>query len=126
LSGFVVLRLKKEEVIRYDKTVCGERVSVRSYGSVGSVEIATCCCFVCVDSNIGTLIPSYGCDRDAVNFIVSELNELLSNRGGSALTTALDEVVVQTDEIHTKTGLIARHMKIEIPESTSSLIMDDR
>lgn len=105
-----VLTLRKEEVIRHDKTLCGERISVRPYHELGSVETGLCCCFVCVDSNLGTIIPSFGCDRDAVNCIVQELNERVASRGDAAQVLTSLKVAARTNEINEKMELIAQHL----------------
>lgn len=124
---FLVLRLGKDGVTRYDKTICGERISVRQYGTFGSVEISMCCCFVCVDSDIGTLMPSYGCDRDAVNCIANELRERISNHGETALTTVVNRIHDQTNCIHAKADFLLQHIVNSTDEaSTSAMTMDDR
>jgi hypothetical protein len=41
------------EAIREDRSICGSRVTTISYGELGSVETSYCCCFICVDSNLG-------------------------------------------------------------------------
>jgi hypothetical protein len=120
----LVLRLGKDEVTRYDKTLCGERISVRPYGSFGSVEISQCGCFVCVDSDLGTLLPSYGCDRDAVNCIANELRERISKQGETARSTAVHD---QANNILGKAEVLLRHFVSSCTEtSTSTMTMDDR
>ena len=116
--------LRTDEIQRYDKSLCGERISVMQYGELGPVEIGTCCCLVCVDSKIGTLLPSYGCDSTTANYIVNTLNEKVSSRGEAGLIRATDEVCKHADEILVKTELISR--RLCIPSKTSAQIMNDR
>jgi hypothetical protein len=54
LSLHAALFLETEEAIREDRAICGSRMKTLSYGELGSVERSFCCCFVCVDSNLGT------------------------------------------------------------------------
>jgi hypothetical protein len=124
-----VLTLRKEEVIRHDVTLCGERVSVRPYGDLGSVETGFCCCFVCIDSNLGTLMPSFGCDRDATNFIVHELNARMASRGDAAQIQMAKDVVARTSEINEKMELITKHLtdkNIDLSTSPTSFTIDER
>jgi hypothetical protein len=114
--------LRNDEVVRYDKTLCGERISFTAYKDLGSVEVGTCCCLVCVDSKIGTVLPSYGCDREAANFIVSELHDKSAIRGEAALTKSADEVFNQAEDILAKTVLITRGLT----NLTKTYQMDDR
>ena len=119
-----VISLRNDEIFRYDKSLCGERISVRPYGELGPVEIGTCCCLVCVDSKIGTLLPSYGCDRRTANYIVETFNEKIASRGESALTCATEQVGERADEILAKTELISRMLCV--PSETSAQNMTDR
>ena len=50
---FAALFLETEEAIREDRALCGSRVTTLSYGELGSIERSFCCCWVCVDSNLG-------------------------------------------------------------------------
>lgn len=119
-----VLRLRDYEVVRYDKSLCGEYISVRPYGEVGPVKIGTYCCLVCVDSKIGTLLQSYGCDRKSANYIVNALNEKIASRGEAAVTRAIEQAGKQADEILVKTELISRMLCI--PFNTSAQHINDR
>lgn len=119
-----VIRLRNDEIFRYDKSLCGERISVRPYSELGPVGIGACCCLVCVDSKIGTLLPSYGCDRRTANSIVDTFNEKIASRGERALTRATEKVGERADEILAKTELISRMLCR--PSETSAQNMIDR
>jgi hypothetical protein len=121
--------LRKDVVLRHDKTLCGERISVRQYGELGLIESGQCCCFVCVDSNLGTIIPSFGCDRDAVNCIISELRERVVKRGDAAQLEISKLVVAKTIEINDKMDIIARHLtgnQLELSTAPTVLTIDER
>jgi hypothetical protein len=121
--------LRKDVVLRHDKTLCGERISVRQYGELGRIESGQCCCFVCVDSNLGTIIPSFGCDRDAVNCIISELRERVVKRGDAAQLEISKLVVAKTIEINDKIDIIARHLtgnQFELSAAPTVLTIDER
>lgn len=127
LSCFVlsVLRLRNDEIVRYDKSLCGGHVSARPYGELGPVEIATCCCFVCVDSKIGTIFPSYCYDRRAANSIANTLNEIFFARTGDVgLTLATEHVGRLADEIVVKSELIARKQGIQTVRITAQNMID--
>jgi hypothetical protein len=100
---------------------------VRQYGAFSSVEISMCCCFVCVDSDLGTLIPSYGCDRDAVNCIANALRERISNQEEAAFASAVNHVHDQTSSIHGKVDALLQHIMSSNDEtSTLAMTMVDR
>lgn len=68
-----VLFLRDNDVERYDRSICGARTSTRPYENVGRVEISNCFCLVCVDSELGTIMPGWGCDRNTADRVVKEL-----------------------------------------------------
>jgi hypothetical protein len=124
-----VLRLRTYEVIRHDKTLCGERDTVLPYSELGSIETGLFCCFVCVDSNLGTIIPSFGCDRDAVECIVKELNARVVNRGDAAQLGISKQIIAKVDSIDKKMDCIVKHLadnQCQQHSSPPSLTIEER
>jgi hypothetical protein len=124
-----VLRLRTYEVIRHDKTLCGERDTVLPYSELGSIETGLFCCFVCVDSNLGTIIPSFGCDRDAVECIVKELNARVVNRGDAAQLGISKQIIAKVDSIDEKIDCIVKHLadnQCQQHSSPISLTIEER
>ena len=49
-----VLTLRHDTVTRHDTALCGERVSVRPYAELGTVQAGSCGCLLCVDYSGGS------------------------------------------------------------------------
>jgi len=106
-----VLTLHKDSVTRHDVALCGERTSLRPYSVLGRVEPGFCCCFICVDSNLGTIMPSFGCDREHVNYIVAQLQERSKAHVDDRRRNLQDAVVHRAASIHEKTELLNRYLE---------------
>ena len=113
---------------RSDVALCGERTSLRTYNELGTVEPGFCCCFVCVDSNIGTLMPSFGCDRDNVNYIVAQLQARIHAHGDQVQADLQAEVMQKVATVEEKMVLIHEHFaKVKSAHvAPNSLSIDDR
>lgn len=121
----LVVTLETEEVVRVDKALCGERISRRPYGELGSVERNFFCCFVCVDSNLGTILSGCGCNTKAANTLVEALKERMMNRGDTKQIQLNEKILQKTNEINEKVDLLKKHFDFDsIAPTTTS--MDDR
>ena len=84
-----------------------------------------CLCFICVDSNLGTIITGYGCDYDKSNNIVDELKgkqdsrQRGTNKNGK-LSAEVDERLSMIDQ---KMSLILEHLD---KSKVDSVVMEDR
>lgn len=106
----VALTLGKEEVVREDLALCGSRITYRPYGELGTVEKSFCCWLVCLDSNVGTIIPGFGCDTESVYAIAGDLEERMTARGDTAQIQLNDRVEERAREIEEKMDLIVKHL----------------
>jgi hypothetical protein len=122
LSGSLALILEKEEAVRIDKALCGERISRRHYAELGSVERNFFCCFVCVDSNLDTIMSGWGCDTNKAEIIVAALKERLRNRGDTIQVQLAEKINMKTFEINEKVDVLMKHLK-SAPEP---IVMKDR
>ena len=114
-------------MLREDRSICGKRTSSRPYGELGAVEFGFCCCFVCVDSNLGTIMPSFGCDRDAVDAIVRGLNERVKRRGDSAQIKLSERIAAKAAVVEEKMDAISKLLgAMDIHEPPEVFLMDDR
>lgn len=74
-------------------------------------------------------MPSFGCDRDAVDYIVRELNERVRYRGDAAQIQLGERVGTRTNEVNEKMEIITNYLisqAVEIPAIPSSLFIDER
>lgn len=72
-------------------------------------------------------MPSYGCDRDAVNCIANELRCRISMRSPNVRASAMNQVFDQTIDIHAKADVLLQHVaSLTLESSTSSQTMDER
>jgi hypothetical protein len=118
----LVLVLEKDEVTKTAKSVCGWSEYQRTYAELGAVEKSLCCCFVCIDSSIGTIIPGWGCSTEAADAIAEELNSRVSARGDAAQLQASEETLQRIQAIESKLDTIMVHLA-NAPQPVS---MDDR
>jgi len=105
-----VLTLRPDTLTRHDTALCGERVSVRKYAELGTVQAGSCGCLLCVDysgsgtaANGGSLLPSFGCDREMVDYIITELLARQTARGAAANRELQERVAARTEVIREKT-----------------------
>jgi len=56
-------------------------------------------------------MPSFGCDREQVDYIVKQLNERMRARGEAAQTAIQERVVEKALSVHEKTELINQHFE---------------
>lgn len=99
-----ILTLDEDTVTRHDVALCGERTSMRQYSELGTIEVGLCCCFVFADSNLGSLLPSFGCDRDAVEYIVVTLKERRESRRVTAAQVHMqDQILERAESVYDKT-----------------------
>ena len=104
-----ILRLEADEAIRKESTLCGKRSSHRPYSDLGSVETSMCLCFMCVDSNLGTIITGYGCDYDQSNEIVHELKARARDQQ-AAQQLQSSQVDARLSVIEEKLSLVLQHI----------------
>lgn len=120
--GPLVLILEKDEVTKTEKSVCGWSESQRTYAELGAVEKSWCCCFVCIDSSIGTIIPGWGCNSEVADAIAEELNSRVSARGGATQLERSEETLQRIQAMASKLDIIMVHLA-NAPQPVS---MDDR
>jgi hypothetical protein len=107
---FTVLRLEKEEAVRQDTTLCGQRTSHRPYGELGQVETSNFCCFACVDSNLQTIMPGCGCEESKCEHLANELKKRMKKRGDTAQVQLAELALSKANEINRKMDIIATHI----------------
>lgn len=103
------MRLEKEEAIRQDTTLCGQRTSHRPYGELGQVETSLFCCFVCVDSNLQTVMPGCGCNQQQCTLIANELKKRMKKQGDTAQIQLAEAALYKASEINRKVDIITNH-----------------
>jgi hypothetical protein len=82
-----------------------------------------------VDSNLGTIIPSFGCDRDAVECIVRELKARVTDRGDAAQLGISEQIIAKVDSIDEKIDCIVKRLadnNCQQHSSPTSLTIDER
>jgi hypothetical protein len=82
--------------------LCGNHVSKRPYGELGSVDRSTCLCCISAQSAFGPLSPGCGCETEMVDLIVSELKRRMRERGDTAQIKRSEETLVRLDEVDAK------------------------
>jgi hypothetical protein len=105
-----VLVLEEEEARKLEMGLCGWSETQRSYSEMGSVEKSSCCCFVCVDSDFGTIVPGMGCDSDAAEEIVQELQCRITSRGDPAHQLRQEATLRRIKFIESKLDRIVQHL----------------
>lgn len=120
-----MLILEHEEAVKYDTTICGENVSRRPYGELGSVDKGNCCCFVVASSNLGPISPGCGCNGEDVDQIVTELKKRMKGRGDTGQIKRTEEIlnkvtelegkIQKMDKMDEKLDLIMKHLNISQP-----------
>lgn len=95
-----------------DKAICGSRVSVRPYGALDVVAKNTFCCFVCLDSNLGTIMTGWGCDHDQIDLLVQSLKERIDQRGDITHTIVSDQIHEKTIAVNNKLDQVMLHIGI--------------
>mmetsp|Transcript_19058 Transcript_19058/g.44394 ORF Transcript_19058/g.44394 Transcript_19058/m.44394 type:complete len:156 (+) Transcript_19058:75-542(+) len=109
------LHLGTEEVTKTDVSICGQSVSKRPYGELGSVEKATCLCCVNASSSFGDICPGCGCETDLVEDLVRELKDRQRGRGDTAQIKRAEQTLQRLDDIESKLDAIMSHLKIPDP-----------
>jgi hypothetical protein len=115
-----VLYLREHDVERHDRNLCGSRSSTRPYQQLGhgGVVVSSCCCLVCADSALGTILPGSGCDRDAVNIIAQTLRERQqqqnhnSSSSGNRWHTGSHQLADRTEALERKMDVILDHLLV--------------
>jgi hypothetical protein len=107
VSACRVDRLTSADLLRYllqilYSDLCGNHVSKRPYGELGSVDRSTCMCCISAESAFGPLSPGCGCDTERVDFIVYELKRRMRERGDTAQINRAEETLARLDEVDTK------------------------
>ena len=110
-----------EDATRMDRALCGSRVSVRPYGELGTVEKNTCCCFVCFDSDFGTLMTGWGCDNKKADLFVRCMKERMTDRGDAAQAILSDQITERSISVNQKLDRLMAHIgmnpyKLEIED----------
>ena len=125
LSYHETLELTNDEVIIHGKNICfgcipGTYESRKPYGELGDVSIGNdCCCLWKVYGGMGIFVPGWGCNKDLVKEIHSELKNRSMKRGDQAqlkkseqtieiLTNLTKEITTIRQDI----DLIMDHLKI--------------
>ena len=121
---FPVVTLEKEEAVRVDKGLCGQRVSRRPYGELGSVERNFFLCFVCVDSNLGTIMSGWGCDEKNSDQLVDALRERMEHRGDTLQIKLAEKILQKTNDINEKLDLLKKHLDLE--DAPTKVAMEGR
>jgi hypothetical protein len=110
---YTVLYLRRHDVERHDRSVCGGRRSTRPYDQLGRVVVSDCFCLVCVDSKLGTILPGNGCDRDTCNIIAQTLRDRQQQQGDGAAATSRwinRQMVDRTVALERKIDVILDHI----------------
>lgn len=97
-----VLTLEKEEVIKFDKSLCGSNTSKRPYGELGDVTETNCCCCVSLSSAFGEISPGCGCDEPLVREVVEELKARMRARGDTAQILRAEETLKRLEQVEAK------------------------
>jgi hypothetical protein len=107
-----VLYLRRHDVERHDRSVCGGRRSTRPYDQLGRILVSDCFCLVCVDSELGTILPGNGCDRDTCNIIAQTLRDRQQQGDGAAATSRWvnRQMVDRTEALERKIDVILDHI----------------
>lgn len=119
---FKALILNAEEATRIDKAICGSRLSVRPYGELGTVEKNTFCCFVCFDSNLGTVMTGWGCDSENADLFVRCMKERINDRGDAAQAILSDQIIERSMSVNQKLDRVMLHIGM----NPSKFEMEDR
>jgi len=82
--------------------LCGNHVSKRPYGELGSVDRGTCLCCVSAESAFGPISPGCGCEEEKVDDIVNELKTRMRQRGDTAQINRAEETLRRLDEVDAK------------------------
>jgi hypothetical protein len=82
--------------------LCGNHVSKRPYGELGSVDRSNCLCCVSAESAFGPVSPGCGCDGEKVDQIVSELKQRMRSRGDTAQIQRAEQTLMRLDEVDAK------------------------
>jgi hypothetical protein len=96
------LLLDDEEVTKADVDLCGNHVSRRPYGELGSVDRGTCLCCISVESAFGPISPGCGCDAGKVDEIVHELKTRMRLRGDTAQILRAEETLQRLHDLDAK------------------------
>ncbi|EEC46828.1 predicted protein [Phaeodactylum tricornutum CCAP 1055/1] len=82
--------------------LCGNHVSRRPYGELGSVDRGTCLCCISVESAFGPISPGCGCDAGKVDEIVHELKTRMRLRGDTAQILRAEETLQRLHDLDAK------------------------
>jgi hypothetical protein len=82
--------------------LCGNHVSKRPYGELGSVDRSTFLCCVSAESGFGPLSPGCGCESEKVDLIVTELKRRMRERGDTAQIQRAEQTLIRLDEVDAK------------------------
>jgi hypothetical protein len=119
--------LDSDEAVRFDKAICGERISRRPYGELGSVENNFFCCFVCVDSNLGTIMSGWGCDSEKAKELANALKERMRSRGDTQQILLIEKILHKTNDINEKVDLLKKHLDLDnIASGPKNETIEDR
>jgi hypothetical protein len=77
-------------------------VSKHPYGELGSVNRSTCCCFISLDSAFGPISPGCGCDKTAVDDMVTVLKDRVRVRGDTAQIQRTEQTLERLTEVDEK------------------------
>jgi hypothetical protein len=89
-------------VYHTNSDLCGNHVSKRPYGELGSVDRGNCFCCVSVYSSFGQISPGCGCDAETVDEIVTELKARMRQRGDTAQIQRAEQTLERLDEVDAK------------------------
>lgn len=84
------------------RNLCGQNVSRRPYGELGSVDRGYCLCCVSVVSGFGEISPGCGCEPNIVDEIVNELTKRMRDRGDTAQIQRAEETVQRLSVVENK------------------------
>lgn len=82
--------------------LCGNHVSKRPYGELGSVDRSNFCCCVSAESAFGPVSPGCGCEAEKVDEIVAELKKRMRSRGDTAQIQRAEQTLERLDEVDAK------------------------
>ena len=77
----ITLILDADEVVKIEKSLCGEDRSQILYRELGAVGKSKICCFTSLVSDFGTFRPGCGCEEGKIDKLVEELNQRRMERG---------------------------------------------
>jgi hypothetical protein len=98
VSSILVIPL----LARSSRDLCGQHISRRPYGELGSVDRGNCLCCVSIVSSFGEISPGCGCEREIVDEIVTELKQRMRRRGDTAQIQRAEQMLQRLDVVESK------------------------